>query len=373
MQAIYNQTLVVDYFLTIRLIAAVVVLIMGICLLAVYVPKEAALKNYRISRVLLAIAYIALSTVGLSQAFHLMKPEGGSLLLAITLTIAPLQALLFTSALITLINSRFVTPRKIWAQVIPILICGTTLMLIYFNLPTNAFRWACYVVLLLYFLQIVLLVTVFLREYKRYRQKLDNFFSGDEERRTIWVRNIFFMATGVGLMAATIPLIASQTVYLIFILSYLLLYPLFAIKYINYVNLFHRIAPVVDAPEERAPRNHSENQNISAAIECWMNKKGFIQQDITLESLAMELCTNQSYLSRHSNARFGQNFKAWINSLRIAESQRLLDDHHDLSLTEVAEQSGIPSNSTFYRNFVTVTGMTPAEYRRQKQSDSETK
>ncbi len=363
--------LVTYYFLTIRLIAAVVVLIMGICLLAVYVPKEAALRNYRISRVLLAIAYIALSTVGLSQAFHLLKPQRGSLLLAITLTIAPLQALLFTSALITLINSRFVTARKIWAQVIPVLICGTMLVLIYFSMSANAFLWACYVALLLYCLQIVLLVTIFMKEYKRYRQKLDNFFSGDEERRTLWVRNIFFMATGVGVMAATIPLFASQTAYLVFIFSYLFLYPFFAIKYINYVNLFHRIAPVVDASEKTNLHNHSENQNISSAIECWINKKGFIQQDITLESLAMELCTNQSYLSRHINAQFGQNFKAWINSLRIAESQRLLDDHHDLSLIEVAERSGIPSNSTFYRNFVTVTGMTPAEYRRQKQSQNE--
>lgn len=355
----------VDYFLTIRLIAAVVVLIMGICLLAVYVPKEAALKSYRISRVLLAIAYIVLSTVGLSQAFHLLKPEGGSLLLAITLTIAPLQALLFTSALITLINSRFVTARKIWAQVIPILICGTTLVVIYFKLPPTIFLWACYVVLELYCLQLILLVTVFLREYKRYRQKLDNFFSGDEERRTVWVRNIFFMATGVGLMAATIPLFASQTAYLIFIFSYLLLYPFFAIKYINYVNLFRRIAPIVDASEGRTSRNYSDNQDISAAIESWIHRKGFIQQDITMESLASELCTNQSYLSRHINARFGQNFKAWINSLRIAEAQKLLDNHYNLSLIEVAEQSGIPSNSTFYRNFVVVTGMTPAEYRRR--------
>lgn len=342
---------------------------MGILLFAVSVPRDPGLKNYRISRWFLTGAYIILSGFGWVEIFGEDDMGEPTVVMAFTLIAASYQAMLFTFSILTLINVGYMTRRVVLKNIIPVTILSGVLLTFLFAMPQQAFYVAFYAMAGLYCLQIVYYIVLFRGEYRKYRWRFDNFFSGDEYRRLIWIRNAFYMAACVGGIAL-VSLFVNILLYAVFTAAYTLFYIYFAVKFINYVTIFHRIAPVVDASMETVSRNHSENQNISDSIDCWVNKKGFIQQDITLESLAIELCTNQSYLSRHINARFGQNFKAWINSLRIGEAQRLLDDHHELSLIEVAEQSGIPSNSTFYRNFLTVTGMTPAEYRRQKQSET---
>lgn len=230
-------------------------------------------------------------------------------------------------------------------------------------MPQQAFYAAFYVMTGLYCLQLVYYILLFRSEYQKYRWRFDNFFSGDEYRWLIWIRNAFYMAACMGVIAVA-SLFVNIALYTVFTAVYTLFYIYFAVKFINYVTIFHRIAPVVNASEETISRNYSENQNISAAIECWMNKKGFIQQDISLESLSTELNTNQTYLSRYVSSEYGQNFKTWINSLRIAEAQRLLAEQGEIPFARIAEKSGMKSSSTFYRNFVAVTGMTPADYRK---------
>lgn len=356
------------YTLT-TLLSSTVTLVMGILLFAVSVPRDPGLKNYRISRWFLTGAYIILSGFGWLEIFGENDMGEPTIVMVFTLIAASYQAMLFTFSTLTLINVGYMTRRVVLRNIIPVTILAVVLLTFLFSMPQQPFYVAFYVMAGLYCLQIVYYIVLFRGEYRKYRWRFDNFFSGDEYRRLIWIRNAFYMAACVGVIAV-VSLFVNILLYTIFTGAYTLFYIYFAVKFINYVTIFHRIAPVVDTSKETTSRNYSDNQIIPAAIECWINTKGFVQQDITLESLAIELCTNQSYLSRYINAQFGQNFKAWINSLRIGEAQRLLDDQHDLSLTEVAEQSGIPSNSTFYRNFVTVTGMTPAEYRRQKQSES---
>ena len=109
---------------------------------------------------------------------------------------------------------------------------------------------------------------------------------------------------------------------------------------------------------------------ISTTLKKWIERKEFLCQDITLETLTNELATNQTYLSRYINSHYGQNFRSWINSLRIGESMRLIESGTELSLGEVAEQIGIPSRSKFFRQFTSVAGVTPAEYRRKVKSEN---
>ncbi|MFT3902152.1 MAG: helix-turn-helix domain-containing protein [Niabella sp.] len=338
---------------------------MGVCLLVVSVPREPQLKNYRTSRCFLALAYILLAAIGLWGTFGQRESGENTLVAAFTLIAASFQALLFMVSFITLINLGFITKHRIWRHIVPLLLASAVLLTVLFTASELTFFTSFYTMLALYCVQLVVYIIVFVREYKRYRLKLDNFFSENEERRLAWVKRAFFMAAAVGFIAVG-SLFVNQTLYIIFTFAYTLFYIYFAIKYISYVSLFHRFAPVVAATvAEPETRQEANDSRLSHELQKWVAEKKFIHTDITLESLSLELTTNYAYLSRYINSHYGQNFKSWINSLRIAEAQRLIAEQEDLSFIEIGEQVGIPSISTFYRQFSTVTGVTPAEYRRQ--------
>lgn len=351
------------YHLT-TLLSSVVILVMGICLLVVSVPKEPELRNYRISRRFLAAAYVFLSAVGLSEVFGDNGAEGQSLVMAFTVIAASYQALLFTFSLITLINFGYLTSRRVWTNVIPISLLSAILLIFLFGASEKAFDISFYIALSAYCGQLVFYVTRFSREYERYRRKLDNFFSENEERRMAWIKRSFYMATGVGALAVA-ALFVNTLTYTIFTAAYTVFYIYFAVKYINYVNQFHRIAPVMVVQQvEEVGNNAAMPEDLPRMITKWIATKGFLSPGITLESLARDVNTNQSYLSRFINFEYGQNFRSWINSLRVGESMRLIEERQDLTLDEIAEKIGIPSRSTFYRQFTNVAGMSPAEYRK---------
>lgn len=356
------------YMLT-TLLSAVVILIIGVCLLVVAVPREGELKNYRIARRFLAGAYIVLSAVGLWEVLGGIESDDRLPVMAFTLIAASFQALLFTFCSITLINLPYMTARRVWSNVIPILAVSGVLLAVLFLAP-GYFYPVFYMALVLYCLQLFYYIALFVREYRRYRRRLDNFFSGDEYRRMIWVRNAFCMAACVGVMAI-VSLFVSMEVYIAFTVAYTVFYVYFSVKYINYLTLFHRIASVVvQAQNGTYNGNGISEEHIRQTVGQWIGCKKFLDPDISLESLAKEFSTNPTYLSRHINTSYGQNFRSWINSLRIAEAQRLIIEESDLSLAEIGQSVGIPSTSTFYRQFAAVTGMAPTEYRRKFSHDT---
>jgi AraC-like DNA-binding protein len=75
-----------------------------------------------------------------------------------------------------------------------------------------------------------------------------------------------------------------------------------------------------------------------------------------------------------SPSRFAHLFKlnvhcsvmSYVNRGRIADAARLLTDS-ELSIKEIAFQTGFGSSSTFSRRFRRGTGMSPREYRLQQQ------
>lgn len=354
----------IDTYMLTTLLSASVILVIGICLLVISIPKEPGLRNYRISRWFLAGAYLILAAVGLWEVFNGGGPDPFQELMVFTLVAASFQAVLFTFSLITLIDMRYMTARRLWANIIPISLLSATLLIVFFTASEQVFYPVFYTLAGLYGLQLVYYITLFLRKHKRYQGKLDNFFSGNEYRRLRWIKTVFWLAVVVS-VTALMSLFVSVGAYIVFTVGYTLFYICFAVKYINYVNQFYRFAAVVDVePESETRSDEATNTTIRAAVERWTEQKQFLCQGITLAGLAQELNTNQFYLSRFINSEYGQNFRSWINSLRVWESIRLMEQDETLSITEIAERVGLHSLSTFYRQFSSVTGMPPSEYRK---------
>jgi len=85
------------------------------------------------------------------------------------------------------------------------------------------------------------------------------------------------------------------------------------------------------------------------------------REDITLRQVADALGYEVHYLSRGFHAAIPTHFSRYVNLYRVDAAKELLQ-RADLSISEIASESGFQSLRTFNRVFLEVTGKTPSRY-----------
>lgn len=100
-------------------------------------------------------------------------------------------------------------------------------------------------------------------------------------------------------------------------------------------------------------------------------QKPYIDCELNLQGLASSLNTSVHKLSQVINEHFGQNFFDFINSYRVEEVKKLLQDSkfNNLKVISLAYDCGFNSKSAFYTAFKKDTGMTPLDYRKKYQPE----
>ena len=86
-----------------------------------------------------------------------------------------------------------------------------------------------------------------------------------------------------------------------------------------------------------------------------------LQSALLFSGLA-QLGTNTKYISSCINSEAGCPFNEYVNGYRIRYAQQLLRERPGRRLSDVADAAGFSGESSFYRNFKAVTGLTPAEW-----------
>lgn len=109
---------------------------------------------------------------------------------------------------------------------------------------------------------------------------------------------------------------------------------------------------------------------------AWLKKvvKGnlyYQDPDLTLTSLAEKLNLTTHALSRIINQGLKKSFSDFINEYRVAEVIRKMSDpaYDRITLIGMAYDSGFNSKSTFNRIFKEITGVSPAEYKTNKDKE----
>ena len=92
-------------------------------------------------------------------------------------------------------------------------------------------------------------------------------------------------------------------------------------------------------------------------------KQLYLNPSLTLSDLAKQMNTNRSYISSYINVQLDTTFYDFVNSYRLRHAAQLLTSHHEMTIADVAEQSGFNSLSTFRRSFSKHYGCTPIVYR----------
>ena len=115
------------------------------------------------------------------------------------------------------------------------------------------------------------------------------------------------------------------------------------------------------------------NSNVASKVGEYVNEH--YEDDIDLGYVAQQLGYSKNYLSHCIKSVFGMNFCQMLASLRVDKARRLLSES-DMSVTQISYACGFGTERSFNRNFHSITGRTPTEYRKHffcgKINDAET-
>jgi YesN/AraC family two-component response regulator len=110
-----------------------------------------------------------------------------------------------------------------------------------------------------------------------------------------------------------------------------------------------------------------EKSEMTERIRHFMEtEKPYLNNELTLTSLADRLQMKPIHLSQILNEEFNENFYSFINRHRVTESKKLLLEprYSHYNILGIALESGFNSKTTFNKAFKEHTGISPSEFQR---------
>ena len=96
--------------------------------------------------------------------------------------------------------------------------------------------------------------------------------------------------------------------------------------------------------------------------ELMETKQLYLNPELSVADLALELGTNRTYLSHLINQYMNTSFTNYVNTLRVQYAKDLLLSTDD-TIEDIFKASGFQSRTTFWRAFAQAEGCTPKEFR----------
>jgi AraC-like DNA-binding protein len=349
-------------------------LALGVMLLSTATVESPLLSNYRRARRALAGAYLFFVAVNAAEYFcGDVGVSDISLIRTVTLAIATSQAFLFTFAMLALLETRFPGWRAILREAAPASVLIVAVFIVYFTCSEACFDAAFWIFAGVYALLLVRYTWLFVRNYRRFRRRMDNYFSDNEADRLKWVAWSFFSALGIGIGALLTTVFMSTVVALTFTVIFDVFYLFFAIRFINYAHRFSSIKEMMesDVPEGDASQQQSlpaaVRKSIETMLKLWTEEKHYLTQGVKIGDVSHYVGTNVKYLSLYINQKTNMSFRAWVNRLKIEEAKHLLSESPKMTVSEIAVRVGYCDKSNFIREFTKQVRCSPNVWRQKEQ------
>ena len=121
-------------------------------------------------------------------------------------------------------------------------------------------------------------------------------------------------------------------------------------------------APV--SAEGEMPEDRTQDELLDRILRVMDDTEAICDPEFSIEKLAMMVQSNHTSVSQSINAGMKKNFRAFLNSYRIREAQRILamPDAGKYTIEAIAVRVGFKSRSGFVNVFKETTGVTPSFY-----------
>ena len=106
-----------------------------------------------------------------------------------------------------------------------------------------------------------------------------------------------------------------------------------------------------------------------AFVQYFVSERPYLNPDLDINDVARALHTNRTYVSALVNRNFGLRFRDYLNSQRVNYSKKVLEEHPEMMLGEVAVMSGFTSDSRFVKIFKEHTGETPRAWQARRNGE----
>lgn len=149
----------------------------------------------------------------------------------------------------------------------------------------------------------------------------------------------------------------------------------FVFKALYHPNLFTGVAtklkplkPSVKKIAEALEEDTLTKENKEKLLFYMEQQKPYLDFDLTLQKLALQVNIVDKDLSLLINHHIGKHFFDFINEYRIDEAKYLLGNpaKSELTILEILYQVGFNSKSSFYTAFKKITGKTPTLFRKER-------
>lgn len=209
----------------------------------------------------------------------------------------------------------------------------------------------------------VTFLIVYINKVKRYTNRLKENYSDLENRELQWLGIITTIFVSY-LIIYIIATLSEREFYLY--VSYIMglcawSYIVWHIEHQEKLDDFwtdKSISDITDEPEQADKSVTTKLEWIGERLqtEC-IDRKLFLQPDLNIAYLAQVIGTNRTYLSQYLRQK-DTNFYTFVNTLRIQHAQHLFESEPQMTLSDIAAESGFNSLQSYRRVYYSITGNT---------------
>lgn len=124
----------------------------------------------------------------------------------------------------------------------------------------------------------------------------------------------------------------------------------------RFKDVYRTICQTVDS------KKRSHNTSLRQDVEEFI-RQHYADENLSQQMIADEFGRSANYLSYFFREQTGEKMSSYISSVRIEQAERLLRET-DMSVKDIAQQTGFGSDLNFIRVFKKMRGITPGKYRK---------
>ncbi len=319
-------------------------------LLSLYFALTAEKKKF--SNYFLALLLLMLSIRIIKSAFFYFNPQLSNIFIQIGLS-----ACILIGPSLFLYLKTYTTKKKVnWKIHIAPFLIGIIILGVFYPYVEHRTIWSKWIVKSIY----IQWFTYILLSFRFIKPIIRNLKTQEPIKNIdVWLMSIYFGVAFIWLAYS----IGAYTSYIVGALSFSFVFYLIVLLII-----FKSTKTTTFFEKKEKYQNKKIEKEILDKIENGfpkiIEKELFLDPNITLKEVAIELGIPKHILSQYLNEKLEKSFSTYINELRIEKAKEFLQTKTNFTIESVGYESGFNSKSTFFTAFKKVTGQTPSEYQK---------